>query len=468
MAKILIFTTELTSISGLSTGGRGIRIQNLINGLKLHNHNVITSFLAENIAYIETQKKIKVPEEYKIHCHQYEYSKIITEINPDVIIFSPWTLAISYNNKKFKNIPVVIDMPGMLTLENIYDKTEENFFFLAKKIYSLNKADLFCISNPRQKYFLYPLLIMAGADLKKKPLIQVPISYSDDIPEHKSYPSPPVFVFSGILWKWQNYGDSLNVIADYISKSGGKLDLFCGNFIYKKEDRSLDNLKKNKSVNVNGLVDHDILIEKYLQSSAAIELYLPNPERELATTTRTFEYFWSGLPVIYSKGMFLAEFIKEYDAGWVVDPANKNELINVLEEITTNPEICKTKGTNAQKLLKEKFNNYASTSKLSEFCSNPKKLNNKNNFISFLSEENIKKSDKIRHLKNTVLSHINNEISLKNKQNSELISENIFLKKINKELETDLTRIKNRLIFRSLLKIKKIFELIKDLILLKK
>ncbi|HPG30048.1 MAG TPA: hypothetical protein PLQ81_04635, partial [bacterium] len=333
MANILIITTELTSLKGLPTGGRGVRVQNLADGLKSHNHNVIMSFLNDSISRIETIGKISVPEEFKKYGHNYCYDKIISKVRPDIIIFSPWMLAISYDAKKFKTIPVVLDMPGMITLENIYDKMENDFDFLAKKIHTFNKSDLFCVSNQRQKYYLYSLLLMSGIDINEKSVILSPISYTDNIPEHKKYPSPPTYIFSGVLWNWQNYGDSLSNIAGYLAKNGGEFEIYCGNFLYAETSRSLNELKRFESVKLNGLIEHDALLQKYIQSSVAVELYLPNPERELATTTRTLEYIWSGLPVIYSKGMYLAEFIKEYDAGWVIDPLDSDELLKVLNEI---------------------------------------------------------------------------------------------------------------------------------------
>ena len=479
MSKILVIAFELISLPGLPTGGRGVRIENIADGLKLHNHTVEFSFCAVNINFIEQTKNISIPENLKRNAHNFFFDDIIERIKPDVIFFDTWILAAHLKNKDIlKKYPIIIDIHKILTLENLYRENEEKYLFFTKKIFALNKADLFCAANPRRKLYLYPLLSLAGVDLKQKPVIQCPLSCKPDLPEHKKYPVPPICIFSGVQWEWQKYGDSLRTAAEFLEKNSGLLKIFSGTFMYDDSESKINFLKKYKSVVLKDLIPHNILMEEYCNSSVAIELYEPNPERELASTTRTLEYLWSGLPVIYSKGMHFAEFIKEYDAGWVVDPVDKNELLSVLNEINLRPELCEEKGVNAQKLAKEKFNNYSAVQELSDFCDNPKKLNNSNTFISVLCGETLQKSEQINYYKNTLVPRLENkekETNDLNREKNKLIEKISFFKneieRLNDEkteIVNDLNRIKNRVIFRMLLRLKKILELCRDLVLLRK
>ena len=75
-----------------------------------------------------------------------------------------------------------------------------------------------------------------------------------------------------------------------------------------------------------------------------------NLERELAFTTRTIEYLWAGLPVIYNNFSEISEYIKKYNAGWCIDPEDPNELAAILNEILADPHQLIELSMNAQKL----------------------------------------------------------------------------------------------------------------------
>ena len=95
-----------------------------------------------------------------------------------------------------------------------------------------------------------------------------------------------------------------------------------------------------------GMVSHDDLVQTYLRSHVAIDLMVRNPERELAFTTRTVEYLWCGLPVIYNNYAELAHYIRDYDAGWIVDPADSRAIRSVVESILDDPACIKRKSIN--------------------------------------------------------------------------------------------------------------------------
>jgi len=59
---------------------------------------------------------------------------------------------------------------------------------------------------------------------------------------------------------------------------------------------------------------------------------MEQPERELFTT-RTVEYLWCGLPVIYNNYAEITDYIREYNAGWIVDPQDREAIATVLNEI---------------------------------------------------------------------------------------------------------------------------------------
>ena len=104
------------------------------------------------------------------------------------------------------------------------------------------------------------------------------------------------------------------------------------------------------------MVSHDELIHRYTHAHIAMDLMERNPERELAFTTRTVEYLWCGLPVIYNDYSELSDYIREYDAGWIVNPEDKQAIADVLNNIFDHPEQVAQKSQNARRLAHERLN----------------------------------------------------------------------------------------------------------------
>src|SRR5262249_33086424 len=99
----------------------------------------------------------------------------------------------------------------------------------------------------------------------------------------------------------------------------------------------------------------DALIDAYRRSTVAVDLMTHNYERELAFTTRTVEYMWCGLPVIYNNYAELSPLIAEYQAGWALDPLDKAAVEQVAHEELTRPALAAERGQNAQRLVRERL-----------------------------------------------------------------------------------------------------------------
>ena len=103
------------------------------------------------------------------------------------------------------------------------------------------------------------------------------------------------------------------------------------------------------------MVSHDDLIARYLRSHVAIDVMRRNPERELAFTTRTVEYLWCGLPVIYHDYAELSDYIREYEAGWIVNPEDRDAIVSVINDIFDHPEQIIERSKNAERLVREQL-----------------------------------------------------------------------------------------------------------------
>jgi hypothetical protein len=96
-----------------------------------------------------------------------------------------------------------------------------------------------------------------------------------------------------------------------------------------------------------------------------------NPERELAFTTRTVEYLWCGLPVIYNDYAELSRYIKDYRAGWTVDPDDHDAIRAAVAEVFERPDLVCEYSHNAQRLVRERLSWDRTIGPLADFCRAP-------------------------------------------------------------------------------------------------
>lgn len=87
-------------------------------------------------------------------------------------------------------------------------------------------------------------------------------------------------------------------------------------------------------------------------------MIVPHPIERYNTNypVKVFEYMAAGIPVIASKFGESANFVKEADAGIVVDPLNPAEIANAIRWILDNPQKAAEMGERGRQLIVEKYN----------------------------------------------------------------------------------------------------------------
>ena len=228
------------------------------------------------------------------------------------------------------------------------------------KIEALRKADYFTCAGEKQRLYFLAWLLASGIDVTQPCIASIPVCLSPDLPAPLPAPGEVTFVYGGIYLPWQDPSLSLTVTADVLfSADRGTLRLFGGKHpsIPIEVPPTFAALEKtlrgNPRVCFEGVHPRDELVEAYRRATAAVDLMAYNYERELAFTTRTVEYMWCGLPVIYNDYAELSSLIREYNAGWVLDPADRDGVAQVIRDILDTPEAAHVRGRNAQRLVRE-------------------------------------------------------------------------------------------------------------------
>jgi len=292
---------------------------------------------------------------------------------------------------------VVIDLHGSLILENYFRKHGGLHNNVAAKIKTLAKADYIICPSKRQKNYFIPWLMLSGFRVDEQSIAVIPVSFSPILPE-KSSSSELTFIFSGGMWPWINPFPALDIVAEQVKGNrDGRLKIFSQKPDLKKiipKDAfghghmlNLDHLKKSDRIEIQQFISRENLLEAFKDASVAVDIYQWNRERELAFSTRTIEFLWSGLPVIHADYSEISQYIRTYEAGWCLDPNDVDSIERTVLEIFSDKDKIREYGKNAQRLVEAHFTWDRTVEPLNNFVVDPFPKTRKQTFFDLLSLE---------------------------------------------------------------------------------
>lgn len=341
--KILAFCSDLLPFPGLPTSGGGLRCWQLIESLRQRGHEVVISMPV--FTFLAKQFADAIPVEIRADAWDaVNQDELVERHRPDAVLFSSTWIVDRLAREH--DCLMLYDLHGPQLLEQHYKKERNTAFNCQVKVEKLAKADFVCCAGEKQRHYFFPFLLLAGHDVEAlKRLAVVPIACPENLPVHE-YPETTQIVLGGGFFPWQDPTTGLQAIREVFSSSpsvDAKVRIFgTSHGITGDDDTDFATLKADLAQTPNvefcDFVPRDELIDIYRRSSFAFDLHARNPERELAFTTRTVEYLWLGLPVLYNNFGELAGLIREYDAGWTVDPDNLSAVCQTLADILASPE----------------------------------------------------------------------------------------------------------------------------------
>ena len=374
--RVLVLTRDLIPVEGSPTSGGGIRAWGLGEALRSAGHDVVysvpTKLVPEGDAFDEMRRLSFDPQD--LHT-------TILRAEPDILLLEQWGLA---THLPETNLPVVLDLHGSLILENAYRRHRSWTSNAAAKIKALRRADLVTCPGDRQLAYFMPWLMMSGADPTDMPVEVVPVSMPPEQPERTANADQPLqVVYGGQLWPWIEPGAGLVAATEALEEMGeGTLSLFvnepANQDVMPYDDstrapawRLPARVLNSDVVNSEGMVPREEMIQRYTAAHLAIDLYGWNTERELAFTTRTVEYLWCGLPVIYGHYGELSKLIRQYEAGWVVDPSNMGAVRATVKAALSDREELQRRSENARRLVAERLSWDKTVAPLDAFVQDP-------------------------------------------------------------------------------------------------
>ncbi len=368
---MLVVAGDAVPLDGRPATGAGLRALGLGEGLRSSGHDVVygVPVSAAHASGLEASDQVLLYTPHRI-------DDLLRRSAAEVAVFQHWPVVAALERPP--NCPVVIDFHGPLLLETLYRDAKEVRWLSLEKHRALRRADFFTCAGWRQVHYFAGYLLSAGFDLREPPIEVVPFSMPPELPVPGPRPPAPRFVYGGVALPWQDPSVGLRVLADEIASRGaGTLDLYGGkhptiSFRSGPLDMLWSQLARSPGVQAHGVTNRSELVAEYRTATVAWDLMARNLERELAFTSRTVEYLWCGLPVVYNDYGELTRYIRDFDAGWVVAPGDEQAIRNVISEIYNDPAAVAAKSANAQQLVAAHLTWDRTIEPLAAFCREPR------------------------------------------------------------------------------------------------
>lgn len=369
--NILIVTCQALPEPGKPTTGGSLRAQNLGEALISCGHQVVYSVPQDCLTDTETGTNHQTAHDGS------NIATIIQQTGAEIVLFGNWGLACAAGNC---GVPIIIDMNGPLVLENFYRNRDQQFQDSIAKLEAIAKADYIIAGSKRQKSYLTGWALMAG--LKPDNLSIGIVPYSLPIQTSKTGKSDDIrFIVAGYDWPWLTGDQHVKTVCSELARhKNGSLHLFTSQAPYSdsiNEDSSADSSGKLGMLEMERLIKHqpvdfEQLTDQLSKATVALDLWQHNPERDLAFPSRTVAYLRAGLPVITSPHGELAELIRTYKAGWLIDSNDSDRLTELTKEIVQGTIDIKTYSNNARRLFEEYLLRDRTITDLDQFCRFPR------------------------------------------------------------------------------------------------
>lgn len=343
--RVAVVSSCAPPLPGQPVTGGGLRTAQLIATLKADKHSVVT--LIEAGALPDD-----APEELQGFTAETLGAQL-RAAKPAVIVLEQWALAQHLGDPAdggAPDVPLVIDLHGSLLLENVYRRGTVDLTLDGKtKLEALRRADLLLTPAAAQIHHFASWATLAGFDPRELPLALLPLA-TQDVGKARSDGAPKLrMVYGGARWPWIDSLAALTAAAEVVAGTkGARLDVFTYEpprhglpfeedlGTWPEVDDALTG--RGKRVAAHGRTPHAEWLEFITdKATVALDLWEPNPERMLASTTRTIEFLAAGLPVITVSGACWAEELVATGAGWTVPPGDADALKRLLTELADDP-----------------------------------------------------------------------------------------------------------------------------------
>ncbi len=370
---ILVILHGLPPRPGAPVSGMGLRAWTNGEGLRSHGFDVVYATRRADAEGLEPGDAAPGSPANPLTFHHDELADLVARVDPAVILIEATD---EVTRLPAASAPVVLDLFAPRLLERQFqgiDDPQE----ATRLLEAVGRADFYLFSNRRQRDYHLGLLTVAGVDCRVWPGAVVPLSCTPDAPRRR-WPDEPVLVSGGVLWPWIDAAGPLGVVVDQLERrDSGRLRLFGGQYVVEGGDGGAladpaTQLPDSERLSSEGFVPYEVLLHAYARATLAVDLTLPNPERELSFSFRHVDYLRCGLPMLLADHTVAADELVEAGAAAAVDAGNPRQIRRTLTSLLDDPERLRRMGRAARKLARTRHDGHQATAELARFCTRPR------------------------------------------------------------------------------------------------
>ncbi len=312
-------------------------------------------FTENNIKIYPLPHRSKLTERLAIQKNAYE---LIKKIKPDILHFhDPELIPLAYLIKKKLNAKIIFDIH-----ENISGALKDS-----ERLPKFSRGTVSSIYKAFEKKFIskFDHLIIAETSYKKiygeqtTEILNFPKIEGIEF-RRKTFSSPIVFVYSGMIWERRGIFKMLELINKLHKNNYDIRFNLIGSFASSRlEERVREFIEKNglqKIVNIHGRKPFGEMLEILSKSHIGLALLENIENYRESLSSKIFDYMAMGLPYLVSDFPLYENYTVKPQTGITVNYYDDSEIYKKTVELISNPNLMEKFSANGIKQVRENWN----------------------------------------------------------------------------------------------------------------
>lgn len=333
----------------------------------------------------------------------------LQSLEVDCVLVEQWQPLTFFPEKL--NKPVIVDLPGPLMLEYFWRDPEAYLQHMTDKVLSLGKADYFTCALERQVGYYTAWLTWAGFSPESNRICVTPfLMHEMPLANQRHTVEEPALFWGGMFWPWHDRFDVFQTIVRALEQcQRGQLVVSGWDGQGSCPDPRYNEFIENAHITWLGNNSFTDYINELKQSHVAIDLSKPTLERGLSSDLRTGTALWAGTPCIVTPQSPWASFIRDHNAGWVIEYSDRKTLTAVVQEIALESG-DRAKSWRGAKSVSGEISQHQKIQPLLDMTSSLSPIQPP---TPFWSQRDIEREEKLRELQNHIdrLQHENETLT---------------------------------------------------------